>query len=68
MNLTVVAEGIETKEQLEFIREQGCDQVQGFYFSRPVPPELFEAYAKLDRFLENAGDLRDPQEVAALPS
>jgi len=64
LGLTVVAEGIETEAQLEFIREQGCDQVQGFYFSRPVSPALFEAYAKLDRFLENAGNLRDPRMTA----
>ena len=37
--LTVVAEGVETREELAFVREHGCDQVQGFLFSRPVPAE-----------------------------
>ncbi|MGD2116942.1 MAG: EAL domain-containing protein [Chromatiales bacterium] len=37
MNLTVVAEGVETQEQLDFLRNQGCDRVQGFLISRPVP-------------------------------
>lgn len=36
LNLNVLAEGIETIEQLKFFTEQGCDQAQGFFFSRPV--------------------------------
>ena len=39
LGLTVVAEGVETREELAFVREHGCDQVQGFLFSRPVPAE-----------------------------
>jgi len=38
----VIAEGVETEEQLDFLRAQGCDQVQGYYFSRPIPFEDFE--------------------------
>jgi len=37
LGLKVIAEGVETQEQLAFLREHGCDQVQGFYFSRAVP-------------------------------
>jgi predicted signal transduction protein with EAL and GGDEF domain len=33
----VVAEGVETKEQFDFLRTLGCDQIQGFYFSKPIP-------------------------------
>ena len=39
LSLTVVAQGVETKEQADFLRENACDQCQGFYFSKPVPPE-----------------------------
>lgn len=36
LNLSIIAEGVETKEQLEFLREVGCNQAQGYYISRPV--------------------------------
>ena len=39
LNATVVAEGPETEEQVRFLRAHGCDQAQGYYFSRPIPME-----------------------------
>lgn len=41
LGLSSVAEGVETKEQLDFLREAGCHWVQGFYFSKPIPAEDF---------------------------
>jgi EAL domain-containing protein (putative c-di-GMP-specific phosphodiesterase class I) len=34
-----VAEGVETREQLEFLHNEGCERVQGYYFQRPVPAD-----------------------------
>jgi EAL domain-containing protein (putative c-di-GMP-specific phosphodiesterase class I) len=41
LGLSVVAEGVEIPEHLEFLRSQGCEQYQGYLFSRPVPPDVF---------------------------
>jgi diguanylate cyclase (GGDEF)-like protein len=41
LGLRVVAEGVETLDELEFLRVRQCDEAQGFYFSRPVPPRHF---------------------------
>ena len=42
LNLSTVAEGVETKAQLERLRDVGCDYAQGYYFSRPLPVQEFE--------------------------
>jgi EAL domain-containing protein (putative c-di-GMP-specific phosphodiesterase class I) len=42
----VIAEGVETENQLEFLKYLDCDYVQGYYFSPPVPPEKFEEFVK----------------------
>ncbi len=41
LNLQVIAEGVETNQHRDFLQEHGCDEVQGYYFSRPVPKEEF---------------------------
>jgi diguanylate cyclase (GGDEF)-like protein/PAS domain S-box-containing protein len=45
LGLTVVAEGVETHEQLVLLDELGCDLVQGYYFSKPIPAEQFLDFA-----------------------
>ena len=44
LKMTLVAEGIETPEQLEYLRELDCDEVQGYIYSRPLPVEEFEKF------------------------
>ncbi len=43
LGMDLIAEGVETKDQCEFIRQAGCGAVQGYYFSRPVSQESFES-------------------------
>jgi EAL domain-containing protein (putative c-di-GMP-specific phosphodiesterase class I) len=41
LHMQVVAEGVETRQQLEILQAQGCGEAQGYYFSQPVPGEDF---------------------------
>ena len=41
LKLPVVAEGVETKEQYLYLKNSGCEVIQGFYFSKPIPTEEF---------------------------
>lgn len=50
LNLKVIAEGVETKEQMEYLREQNCTEIQGFYYSPPVSAEEFELLLKKETF------------------
>ena len=43
LEMSVVAEGVETEEELRLLRELACDEVQGYYISRPLPPDAMEA-------------------------
>ena len=44
LGLQTIAEGVETIEQLQFLKEQGCDEVQGYYYSKPILAEAFELF------------------------
>ncbi|MEJ1384640.1 MAG: EAL domain-containing protein, partial [Candidatus Sedimenticola sp. (ex Thyasira tokunagai)] len=46
LQLEIVAEGVETKVQEGFLKEGGCDEVQGYLYSRPLPAKEFEALIK----------------------
>ena len=43
LGMPVITEGVETKEQVDFLQRIGCDMFQGFYFARPMREEDFES-------------------------
>jgi diguanylate cyclase (GGDEF)-like protein/PAS domain S-box-containing protein len=46
LGFQTIAEGVETQGQLDFLRAQGCDEVQGYFYSRPLPADAFEAFVR----------------------
>lgn len=53
LNLKVIAEGVETVEHENFLKEEGCDEVQGFKYTKPLPADKFEAFV-IDHFRTHA--------------
>lgn len=49
LGLKTIAEGVETAGQLAFLRDSGCDEVQGYYYSKPLPAPAFEAFLRQAR-------------------
>ena len=52
IGVKVIAEGVETKEQLDFLTEKDCDFVQGYYFSKPLPQEDFEELLEREEIMD----------------
>ena len=68
LNLKVVAEGVETVDQVDFLRRNRCDELQGFHLSRPIPPDELAAFVRRWRegdALERPGW---PEAAAVTPS
>jgi diguanylate cyclase (GGDEF)-like protein/PAS domain S-box-containing protein len=68
LGLSVVAEGVETEQQLAFIAGQGCDACQGYLFSRPVSIEQFETYLRLGKAAQRRGAPDGVPRLAAPPA
>jgi diguanylate cyclase (GGDEF)-like protein/PAS domain S-box-containing protein len=66
LNLEVIAEGVETLGQLNYLRRQDCDVCQGYYFSRPVPADQFESLLRAGRALRTETLPRDTAEKTLL--
>jgi EAL domain-containing protein (putative c-di-GMP-specific phosphodiesterase class I) len=61
LDLRVVAEGVETQEQLRFVKARGCDFAQGHFFARPVDEATYRSY------LESLQEARERVPVSAMP-
>jgi EAL domain-containing protein (putative c-di-GMP-specific phosphodiesterase class I) len=59
LEVGIVAEGVETKEQADFLIAHGCDEAQGYYLGRPMKEEVFEALL-MEHSREKTGGLRRP--------
>ena len=67
LHLDIIAEGVENQDQLEFLRREGCHQIQGFYFSKPLNPEEALAYLQ-EHYLEEPVEELIPAESDAVES
>ncbi|MDD6203347.1 MAG: EAL domain-containing protein [Lachnospiraceae bacterium] len=52
LNLSVVCEGVESREQVQFLKSVGCDYAQGYYYSKPIPLEEFDTMLADDNFVK----------------
>jgi EAL domain-containing protein (putative c-di-GMP-specific phosphodiesterase class I) len=66
LKLEVVAEGVETAEQLSYLRSHRCDQIQGYYFSKPLSASDLETLVRAKKRLPGSSTMSSPQPVMAV--
>jgi diguanylate cyclase (GGDEF)-like protein/PAS domain S-box-containing protein len=66
LKLSVIAEGVETEAQLNFLRRRDCDEMQGYFFSKPVPADAFEKMLREQRKLTFASGAELPSRTLLL--
>ncbi len=53
MKIAVIAEGVETQEHVDFLKEQMCNEVQGYFYSKPLPTKEIDSYLQVNRYGES---------------
>ena len=68
LRMTVIAECVETEAQLNYLRQQGCDEMQGYFFSRPLPPAEFSELLVAGKALAVGAEVAAPMLISTAHS
>ena len=66
LNLKVIAEGVETEEHLNILKAHDCEHIQGYFISRPVPPDDFERFLADSRQTPSQNDAQEKTTLSAV--